>query len=459
MTAVDRQQRVDAADASCSAAFTRALGKRTSGADETGVALVAVGGYGRRELAPYSDLDVVLVHTEDADVTEVAAEVWYPLWDAGATIDHAVRALPDVTAAARQDVRVALGLLDARHLAGDPSVTLRMRSSLLAQWRRDARHHLPELREMVRRRVERLGELAHASVPDLKESGGGLRDATILNALVATWLVDVPHTDLERSRQTLLDVRDALQAVAGRPSDRIGPDMWTDLAAALGHDGAAETQRLVREIGRRITHISRLTWRRVDAVLSPAPAGARRSPGPVMTPIGHGLAVTGGEVVVQRRDAVADPMTLLRAAAEAAERDLILSPHTAARLVRESPAPPEPWPEEARRAPRAPAGRRARPARGVGDARRDRCPPAVVAGVGAREAASARLRGPSVHRRPAPGRDLHRGLAHDPPRLAARPAARRRAGARHRQGRPAGPQHRRRAHRHGVRPAPRLLRA
>jgi [protein-PII] uridylyltransferase len=349
MTAVERQHRVDAADALCSAAFSRALGKRTSAVDDdTGIALVAVGGYGRRELAPYSDLDVVLVHTEDIDVSEVAAEVWYPLWNSGATIDHAVRALPDVTAAARQDVRVALGLLDARHLAGDPSVTLRLRSGLLAQWRRDARGHLPELREMVQRRVERLGELAHASVPDLKESGGGLRDATILNALVATWLVDVPHADLERSRQALLDVRDALQAVAGRASDRIGPDMWADLAAELGHDGAAETQRLVREIGRRITHISRLTWRRVDAVLSPAPAGTRRSPGPMMTPIGHGLAVAAGEVVVQRREAASDPTTLLRAAAEAAERDLILSPHTAARLERESPALPEPWPEEAR---------------------------------------------------------------------------------------------------------------
>ncbi len=352
MTADERQQRADAADALCSAAFASALGSRSAvdGEDDTGIALVAVGGYGRRELAPHSDLDVVLVHTEDAEVGEVATEVWYPLWDAGPTIDHSVRALPDVTAAAKQDVRVALGLLDARHLAGDPSVTLRLRSGLLAQWRREAREHLPELKDLVERRVERLGELAHATVPDLKESGGGLRDATTLNALVATWLVDVPHSDLERSRQALLDVRDALHAVAGRASDRIGPDMWGELAEALGYDSGEDAQRVVREIGRRITHISRLTWRRVEGVLAPAPAVARRAtPGPAMVPLGRGLAVAGGEVVVQRRDAVrTDPTMLLRAAAEAAERDLILSPYTAARLVRDSPDLPEPWPAEAR---------------------------------------------------------------------------------------------------------------
>lgn len=352
MTAIQRQARADAADALCSAAFARALEVQRPDASgpgaDAGVALVAVGGYGRRELAPHSDLDVILVHEDGAEVGLLAGEVWYPLWDAGANVDHAVRALPDATAAAKEDVRVALGLLDARHLAGDPSITLCLRSALLAQWRRDARQRLPELRDMVQRRVERLGELAHTSVPDLKESGGGLRDATILNALVATWLVDVPHSDLERSRQALLDVRDALHTVAGRASDRVAPDMWEDLAEALGHDSAAVTQRAVREIGRRTTHIARLTWRRVDGVLGPRQRG-RRTAGPALLPLGGGLAEAGGEVVV-RRDARRRPdaTTLLRAAALAAERELILSPHTVARLVREGPDLTDPWPAEAR---------------------------------------------------------------------------------------------------------------
>ena len=75
---------------------------------------------------------------------------------------------------------------------------------------------------------------AHASVPDLKESVGGLRDATVLKALVATWLVDVPHADLEPARLQLLDVRDVLHEVAGRATDRIAPEAVADLAAGLG---------------------------------------------------------------------------------------------------------------------------------------------------------------------------------------------------------------------------------
>lgn len=308
---------------------------------------MAVGGYGRSELAPYSDLDVVLVHAGDVDVTEVGATVWYPLWDAGAQIDHSVRRLSEVTEAAREDPRVALGLLDARHLAGDPNLTLRLRATLLAHWRRDARRQLPLVKEMVEKRAERMGELAHASVPDLKESLGGLRDATVLKALVATWLVDVPHADLERCRLQLLDIRDELHAVVGRASDRVAPEAWGDLAARLGLDDGDAAQRQVRELGRRITHLSRLTWRRVDAVL--ARPATTRPRAPELQRVARGVAVSAGEVVLDARtDPAADPMLLLRAAAEASERGLVLNPATAARLARDGAAPPEPWDAEAR---------------------------------------------------------------------------------------------------------------
>src|SRR4051794_5891455 len=343
MTASDRLARTRAADALCGGALEQAL----AGADESGVALVAVGGYGRGELAPFSDLDVVLVHADDVDVHELAAKVWYPVWDSGASLDHAVRAMAEVTDAAKSDARVALGLLDARHLAGDPSLTLQLRASLLAQWRRDARRQLPVIRELVSARGLRLGELAHAAVPDIKESVGGLRDATVLKALVATWLVDVPHADLERCRQQLLDVRDIVHELAGRATDRIAPELWPELALRLGQPDADAAQRYVREIGRRITHLSRLTWRRVDGVLE-RPHGSRRR-GPDLRPVAPGVAVSAGEVVLDRGPVPsADPLLMLRAAAEAAERDLVLSPPTVARLVRDGAELPVPWGLEAR---------------------------------------------------------------------------------------------------------------
>ena len=346
MTALQRATRTAEADALCVEAYTG------SGGPDVGAALVAVGGYGRAELAPHSDLDVVLVSDPGTDVGALAEKVWYPIWDARFQLDHSVRTLPEMLEAAANDVRVASGLLDLRHLAGDPNLTLRLRTTMLAQWRRDARERLPELQRMVRARHELVGELAHLSVPDLKESEGGLRDATVLKALVATWLVDVPGSDLERCRQSLLDVRDLVHATAGRATDRVVPETWRTIADGLGyaegHDGELAAQVHVRELGRRITHLSHLAWRRVDGVLA-RPTSARTARRPALEPLAPGVALAGGEVVLDRGARPdRDPVLLLRAAALAAERDVVLAPPTAARLVRESPPLPDPWPDEAR---------------------------------------------------------------------------------------------------------------
>lgn len=342
MSAADRAARAADADALCLKAYEQ------SGGLESGAALVAVGGYGRSELAPYSDLDVVLVSEEGVDVRRVAEQVWYPLWDSGAKLDHSVRTFAEMISAADGDLKVALGLLDVRHVAGDPALTQRLRTTMLGQWRRTARERLPALHDLVRSRHDLVGELAHLSVPDIKEAEGGLRDATVLKALVATWLVDVPHVELERTRLALLDLRDVLQASADRATDRIAPEMWDDLADRLEVADGRAAQVHVRELGRRMAHLSHLTWRRVDAALAPVAAthSARR---PGLVPLAPGVALASGEVVLDERARPAeDPVLLLRAAAEAAERDVVLAPPTAARLVRDGVPLPEPWPDEAR---------------------------------------------------------------------------------------------------------------
>jgi [protein-PII] uridylyltransferase len=344
MTAAERAQRTAAADVLCHGAWS------SVGGPDVGAALVAVGGYGRSELAPHSDLDVVLVHDriETSLLEQVGSQVWYPLWDSGANLDHSVRSLEQMAETAGADLKVALGLLNARHVAGDPNLTLRLRTAMLAQWRRTARERLPELQRMVRTRHELMGELAHVSIPDLKETEGGIRDATVLNALVASWLVDVPHGELEHSRLELLDVRDLVHDIAGRATDRVAPEMWTELAARLGALDETHAQQQVRAMGRRIAYVSRLVWRRVDDVLvrKTSPGAPRR---PSLTPIANGVAISGGEVVLDAKARPADdPALLLRAAAGAAERGLVLAPPTAARLARDCPALPTPWPAEAR---------------------------------------------------------------------------------------------------------------
>ena len=307
-------------------------------------------GYGRRELAPYSDLDVVLVHEPAVELGDAGERVWYPIWDSGVRLDHSVRTVPQMLEQADADLRVALGLLDLRHLAGDPNLTLRLRSDVLAQWRRTARDRLPALRELVRRRHELVGELAHLSVPDLKEAEGGLRDATVLTAWSRPgWSTYRTSTSSDRGARCSTSATPCTRSPGGPPTGS-PPSCGTTSPTQLGLADDAAAQRHVRELGRRITHLSRLTWRRVDGVLA-RPASARADAVRSWSRSRPGSALSGAEVVLTRdaRPAV-DPTLLLRAAAVAAERDVELAPATAARLVAECRRLPDPWPAAARQA-------------------------------------------------------------------------------------------------------------
>jgi [protein-PII] uridylyltransferase len=349
-----RAERTDAADARLRALLDAALGEESAAG---GVAVVALGGYGRAELSAASDLDVLLLYDDGRrpDVSAVAEGLWYPLWDDRVSLDHSVRTLDEAVGAADADLRSALSLLDARHVAGDAALTIALRTTLLTGWRRRARQRLPELEESCRRRAERFGELAFLLEPDLKEARGGLRDGVVLRALAATWLVEMPHAALARMRADLLDVRDVLHQVAGRkPTDRLLADLQADVAAGCGLADRDALLRHVYRLGRTMSHMADIAWRRAGRGLA-ARSGRRvgRSgprPGPQLTPLAPGVAAVDGEVVLapgSRRDT--DPMLGLRAAYAAADRGLLLAPHTAERLAASRSAPPVPWPAEARR--------------------------------------------------------------------------------------------------------------
>ncbi|WP_037913717.1 [protein-PII] uridylyltransferase [Actinacidiphila yeochonensis] len=334
----------------------------------TGWALAAVGGYGRGELSPRSDLDLLLLHTGRGSdgVAALADRLWYPVWDLGLALDHSVRTPDEARRAAAEDLKVNLGLLDARHLAGDGSLTSRLRSAVLADWRNRAADRLPALRELCAERAERQGELSYLLEPDLKEARGGLRDATALRAVAASWLADAPREGLEEARNQLLDTRDALHLVTGRATDRLALQEQDQIAAALGLLDADALLRQVYEAARRITYASDVTWREVARVLrargsrprrrllglgraarSVAPAAA--SSGPERVPLAEGVVELEGEAVLAlTARPERDPVLPLRAAAAAAQAGLPLSPHAVRRLAAAARPLPSPWPAEAR---------------------------------------------------------------------------------------------------------------
>ncbi|MEU1254290.1 [protein-PII] uridylyltransferase [Streptomyces chartreusis] len=324
-----------------------------------GVSLVAVGGYGRGELSPRSDLDLLLLHDggDSKAVAALADRIWYPVWDLGLALDHSVRTPAEARKTAGEDLKVQLGLLDARHIAGDLGLTAGLRTSVLADWRNQAPKRLPELQELSAERAERQGELQYLLEPDLKEARGGLRDATILRAVAASWLADAPREGLDDARRRLLDVRDALHLTTGRATDRLSLQEQDQVAAELGLLDADTLLRQVYEAARVISYASDVTWREVGRVLRAravrprlrAMLGGGAKPTAERSPLAEGVVEQDGEVVLARAARPErDPVLPLRAAAAAAQAGLPLSLHAVRRMAANVRPLPTPWPAEAR---------------------------------------------------------------------------------------------------------------
>ncbi|MFC9830955.1 [protein-PII] uridylyltransferase [Streptomyces albogriseolus] len=323
-----------------------------------GVSLVAVGGYGRAELSPRSDLDLLLLHDGSATgaVSALADRLWYPVWDLGLALDHSVRTPAEARRTAGEDLKVQLGLLDARHIAGDLGLTTALRTTVLADWRNQAPKRLPALRELCEERAARQGELQYLLEPDLKEARGGLRDVTALRAVAASWLADAPREGLAEARSGLLDVRDALHLTTGRATDRLALQEQDQVAAELGLLDADALLRQVYEAARVIAYAGDVTWREVGRVLRSRSVRPRLramlgggKPAPERSPLAEGVVEQDGEVVLARAARPdRDPVLPLRAAAAAAQAGLPLNLHAVRRMAAGARALPSPWPAEAR---------------------------------------------------------------------------------------------------------------
>jgi [protein-PII] uridylyltransferase len=323
--------------------------------DSDDVTLVAVGGLGRRECAPLADLDLVLLHGgvdgagSDA-VATVAEKLWYPIWDAKLTLDHSVRTLPEALEVAAEDTKAALGLLDARHVAGNPELTARLREAALIQWRQRADHHLPILRELTTQRWRQQGELAFLLDGDLKEARGGLRDVRVLRGVAYAQVSDAWRPPVRAAYTRLLDVRDGLHLVAGRRRDRLLVQDLADVAAMLGVAGAEALRRRVADDARAIAYAVDDSLRAAERWLAAQKHKGRRTGPVVRAPVAPDVVAQDGEVVLARAAILptVDPTLSLRVAAAAARHGLRISPGTLEWLARRCPPLPRPWPEPAR---------------------------------------------------------------------------------------------------------------
>ena len=262
----------DSTDGWLAELFERAVGR--PGVDPRSFALAAVGGYGRRELSPQSDIDVVLLTAPRVDAGSVAEALWYPVWDEGLKLGHAVRTVNDAVDLASGDLDTATSLLSLRHIAGEPSLTSELVERSDAQWRKGARRWLSELSRTVRERHARAGDTAFLLEPDLKDGRGGLRDVHAVHWAQAAQAVMLAGDDeaFTDAYAVLLDARVELHRRTGRRGDVLLLQEQDGVADALGYTDADTFMGQLAAAARTIAWRSDEVWERVDA------AGKTRSP-------------------------------------------------------------------------------------------------------------------------------------------------------------------------------------
>ncbi|MBD3634270.1 MAG: [protein-PII] uridylyltransferase [Methylophaga sp.] len=219
--------------------------------DNTPVSLVAVGGYGRGELHPYSDVDLLILLDESvsAQPPTSLSDFLTQLWDIGLEIGHSVRTIQECRQQAEEDITIATNLLEARFLCGDETLFDSLEQLTVDNKTWDTRRFFELKRQEQFDRHQKYNDSANNLEPNLKESPGGLRDIQVVT-WVAQQHFDVRNLEglrqkgflansefetLQHAQDFLWTIRFALHQIAGRKQEKLMIDHQRQLAKELGY--------------------------------------------------------------------------------------------------------------------------------------------------------------------------------------------------------------------------------
>ena len=353
MSTRERRERSNESDRFLSQLFNtaeKADGRKNLGKE---IALAAVGGYGRGELSPGSDLDILFLHSGKVSAENLKAfvnDVLYPLWDKK-SVDHSVRTRSETRDAASSDLRVATGLLDIRLIAGNPDLVAAIQLDALDFWRKNAKENLANLHKSLQERHVRAGELAYLLEPDLKEARGGLRDIQALRAISLSAAIAVPLEKISWAEGTLNNVRESLHIASGRGKDRLLFQEQDKVAKLLNYPDADAMMSDVARAARTVDYLLNYTWHALEH--NEKDGLGRILKRPRITTVAKNVSASNREIVIDPFTSLNDdPVCGLRAAATAAQLGLPLSLDTCTELSENLKSGqgklPTPWPREAR---------------------------------------------------------------------------------------------------------------
>jgi [protein-PII] uridylyltransferase len=245
---------------------------RSSDIDNT-CAVVALGGYGRQELAPFSDVDLLFLHAgrRSDGVKPFVEQVLYLLWDIGLSVGHSFRTLGESVAAAREDVRSRTALTEARLVTGNAHLFRRVMKQLdesVFKSKRETGDFLHAMRHEMETRYAKFGKTVCVQEPNVKESAGGLRDLHVVlwvgrarfgcqgldDLRAEDHISGAEYAAARRAYDFLARVRNEAHFLTGRRTDWLTLDLQPALAANLGYEpnrGLLASEMFMRDYYRR----------------------------------------------------------------------------------------------------------------------------------------------------------------------------------------------------------------
>lgn len=314
-------------------------------------ALIAQGGYGRGELNPYSDIDLLFLHTWKITpyVEAVAEKLLYTLWDAGLQVGHATRSIAESVRLASKDIKVKTALFDARYLCGDYTLYEEFEKAVEEHLlRRNEDRFIREKLEENRLRHERYGGSVYLLEPDIKEGEGGLRDIH-----TALWIAKVKHkikeidalihqgvlnprdlTELKMAQDFLWRTRNELHFSSGKHQDQLTFGEQERVALALGfkdNGGVKGVEAFMRSYYLQASQVSRLA----SLIIHRATDSSHPKGRPAGREIREGVRVSRGVLWISNPAIlVAHPENLMSIFADAQRHEAEIS-HETRELIRE----------------------------------------------------------------------------------------------------------------------------
>jgi [protein-PII] uridylyltransferase len=337
------------------AAAVTAAGPQKSGTEQP-LALIALGGYGRGELNPFSDVDVLLLHDLQRGkispyMEQIVEQILYLLWDVGFKVGHSTRSIKGAIEQANRDMLTKTAMLESRYIAGDETLAARFREQFRAKCVVGYERDYVEMRMKDQEtRHRKFGGSVYMQEPNLKNGCGGLRDyqnllwitqfkegALTTNHLVGmNWLSQADQRRIEAAYDFLLRLRTDLHYATGRASDVLHLNMQELISKRLGYaaeDGQLSSEKMMREYYEHGRNIFRVTERITEQFVSGYATSPSRSVfsflplrKPPETKL-EAFSVRNGRLHLQRRDLFQeDPTQMMRLFQLAQEHHLDLSP-------------------------------------------------------------------------------------------------------------------------------------